>query len=279
MIHSTKIEQAVKTQIYRWLNSFEHFFTASRKANQLALLADNFIITTPKGSIVGKESYAFSLGDYKGMKIAHRIENMEVMPQSNGLISVDISLIYHGVHKNGSDNCLRFNYEIELSTLDNQLPLFKKINLTVGGAFESPKFQESYIKSRSLALLYYYLFLIEKLPDNATEFQEILTDDFQLTLSPTTTISTIDAFGNWLKRVAKNITITSHYPKNMEVTKLAHETYQLSVDFDWEGWTLKEEKMTATTRHTWVIKDKKNDRFAKIKSIEVEQVAPFVIVK
>lgn len=270
MIPSTKIEHAVKTQIYRWLNSFEHFFTASRKANQLALLADNFIITTPKGSIVGKENYAFSLADYKGMKIAHRIENIDVSPQSDGLISVDISLIYHGIHRNGSDNCLRFKYETELSTSPFQLPLFKKINLTVAGAFESPAFQESYIKSRSLALLYYYLFLIEKVEENGEEFQEILTDDFQLNLSPTTTISTIDALSNWLKRVAKNIAITSHYPKNMAVTKLAHETYELTVDFDWEGWTVKEEKMTAKTRHTWVIKDKKNDRFAKIKSIDVD---------
>lgn len=270
MIHSTKIEHAVKTQIYRWLNSFEHFFTASRKTNQLALLTDNFIITTPKGSIVGKENYAFSLADYKGMKIAHRIENVEVTPQSNGVISVVFSLIYHGVHRTGSDNCLRFKYETALSAQPNQLPLFKKIDLTVGGAFESPKFQDSYIKSRSLALLYYYLFLIEKLPDNADEFHEILTDDFQLNLSPTTTLSTIDALENWLKRVAKNIVITSHYPKNMEVTKLTHETYQLTVDFDWEGWTVKEEKMRTKTQHTWVINDKKNDRFAKIQSIEVD---------
>lgn len=279
MIPSTKIEHAVKTQIYRWLNSFEHFFTASRKANQLALLVEDFMITTPKGSIVGKDNYAFSLADYKGMKIAHQIESIDVTPQSNGAISVIIHLIYHGVHKSGSDNCLRFKYETELTSVPNQLPLFKTMNLSVAGAFQSPHFQDSYIHSRSMALMHYYLFLIEKVVDNANEFQEILADNFQLYLSPTTTISTIEALENWLKRVAKNMTITSHYPKTMAVTKLAHETYELTVDFDWEGWTVKQKKMTAATRHTWVIKDKKNDRFAKIQSINVEQLAPFAIVK
>lgn len=270
MIPSTKINHAVKTQLYRWLNSFERFFTASRKANQLDLLVDNFMVTTPKGSIVGKENYAYSLADYKGMKISHKIENIDIAAQSNGLISVVVSLIYHGIHKSGSDNCLRFKYETELSAQPNQLPLFKNMNLSVAGAFQSPTFQDSYPKLRSLALMYYYLFLIEKVADNAADFQEILTDDFQLHLSPTTTISTIDGLGNWLKRVAKNIAISSHYPKNIEVKQLAHETYRLTVDFDWEGWTVKEKKMTAKTRHTWVIKDKKNDRFAKIQSVNVE---------
>lgn len=279
MIASTKLEHAVKTQIYRWLNSFEHFFTTSRKANQLALLVDNFMITTPKGSIVGKENYAFSLADYKGMKIAHQIESIDVTPQSNGLISVVLHLIYHGIHKSGSDNCLRFKYETELASAPDQLPLFKTMNLSVDGAFKSPDFQDSYMHTRSMALLHYYLFLIEKVVDNANEFQEILTDDFQLHLSPTTTISTIDGLGNWLKRVANNMAITSHYPKTMAVIKLAHETYELIVDFDWEGYTVMEEKMAAATRHTWVIKDKKNDTFAKIQSINVEQLAPFAIVK
>lgn len=272
MIASTKIEQATKTQLYRYLNGFERFFTASRKANQLALLANDITLTTPRGSISGTANYTHSLDSFKGMKIAHAVEDIAVKTLPNGLITATVSLIYHGVQKSGDSNSLRFIYETELYQQPNQLPLFKTIQLGVDGAFESATFKGSYIQSRSLALMYYYLFLMEKLPANADEFQEILTDDFTLNLSPTTILTTMDDLGNWLENVAKQLSITSHYPKNMAVKSLAHETYELSADFDWEGWMVGGQKMTATTRHIWVIKDRKNDRFAKIQSIEMEQL-------
>ncbi len=270
MIASTKIEQATKTQLYRYLNGFERFFTASRKANQLALLADDITLTTPRGSISGTANYIHSLSSFKGMKIAHAVEDITVKTLPSGLITATVSLIYHGVQKSGEGNSLRFIYETELYQQPNQLPLFKTIQLGVDGAFESTTFQDSYIKSRSLALLHYYLFLIEKIPTNADDFQEILTDDFTLNFSPTTTLTTIDQLGNWLAKVAIQLSISSHYPTQVEVQSLAHETYKLTVDFDWEGWTVDGQKLTAATRHTWVIKDRKNDRFAKIQSIVVE---------
>jgi len=272
MIAPTKIDQATKAQLYRYFNGFERFFTASRKVNQLELLADDITLTTPRGSISGKPNYTHSLGNFKGMKISHSIENISINTHPNGLISATVRLIYHGVQKDGSANSLRFIYETELYQRPNQLPLFKTIQLGVDGAFESATFQDSYIKSRCLALMHYYLFLIEKVQDNAAEFQEILTDDFQLNLAPTTILTTMEALGNWLKGMAKNIAIYSHYPKNVAVKSLAHETYELRVDFDWEGWTVEAQKMAAKTRHIWVIKDRKNDRFAKIQSIEVEQL-------
>lgn len=274
MIAPTKIDHAAKAQLYRYFNGFERFFTASRKANQLELLADDITLTTPRGSISGIANYIHSLGSFKGMKISHSIEDISIKTHPNGLITATVSLIYHGVQKDGSGNSLRFIYETELYQRPNQLPLFKTIQLGIDGAFESATFQDSYIKSRSLALMYYYLFLIEKVQDNGEEFQEILTDDFTLNLSPTTILKTNEDIGNWLKEVKKQLTISSHYPKHVEVKSLTHETYELTVDFDWQGWTIEEREMTTKTRHTWVIKDKKNDRFAKIQSIEAEQLAP-----
>ncbi len=279
MIAPTKIEHAVKAQLYRWYNGYERYLTASRIVNQVALLAEDIVITTPRGKIAGKANYSWGLKDYKGMKIAHQIENIEIVTKINGSISVTVSLIYHGIQRNGTDTCMRFTYENELAQIPNQLPVFKRIQLSVADVLESPTFKDTYPKFRSLALMHYYLFLIEKLQENATEFQEILADDFQLNLSPTTVITTIAQLGTWLKGVAQKIAITSHYPKNIAVTALALNKYELKVDFDWEGWTITKQKMTAKTRHTWVIIDKKNERFAKIQSIEVEQLVPFTIKK
>ena len=275
MIAPTKLEHATKAQLYRWFNGYERYFTASRINNQLALLAADIVVTTPRESISGTSNYAQGLKEYRGMKIAHTIEDIKITTKINGRIEAEITLIYHGVQRDGTDNCLRFIYKNELAQIPNKLPVFKNIQLEVDGAFQSPPFTDSYPKLRSLALMHYYLFLIERLKENAVDFQEILMDEFQLKFSPTTIISSIEDLNTWLKKVSKKVAITSHYPKNVVVKTLALDKYELSVDFDWEGWTTTNQKMTAQTRHTWVIIDKKNDRFAKIQSIEVEQLVSF----
>lgn len=277
MIATTKMEHAIKTQLYRWYNGYERYFTASRIANQVALLAEDIVVTTPRGKIAGKANYSWGLKEYKGMKIAHTIEDIAITTKTNGLISVAVSLIYHGIQRDGTDNCMRFTYKNELTPIPNQLPLFKSVQLSVVDVLGSPIFKDTYPRLRSLAVMHYYLFLLEQLSDNATDFQEIVTDDFQLNLSPTTVISSITDLGNWLKGVAKKITITSHYPKNIAIEALSLNKYELKVDFDWEGWTKNNQKMTARTRHTWIIIDKKNERFAKIQSIEVERLVPFAV--
>lgn len=275
MIASTKLEHATKAQLYRWFNGYERYFTASRITNQLALLAADIVVVTPRESISGKTNYAKNLKEYKGMKIAHTIENLKITSKINGRIEVEVQLIYHGVQRDGTDNCLRFIYKNELVQIPNQLPVFKNIQLEVDGAFQSPPFTDAYPKLRALALMHYYLFLIEQLADNAADFQEILMDEFQLKLSAVTTITSLEHLSTWLNEVRQKVAITSHYPKNITVKTLALNQYELTVDFDWEGWTTTNQKMTAQTRHTWVIIDKKNDRFAKIQSIDVAQLVSF----
>ena len=275
MIASTKLEHATKVQLYRWFNGYERYFTASRITNQLALLAADIVVTTPRESISGKTNYAKSLKEYKGMKIAHTIEDLKITPKINGRIEVEVQLIYHGVQRDGTDNCLRFIYKNELVQIPNQLPVFKNIQLEVDGAFQSPPFTDAYPKLRALALMHYYLFLIEQLADNAADFQEILMDEFQLKLSAVTTITSLEYLSTWLHEVRQKVAITSHSPKNIAVKTLALDQYELTVDFDWEGWTTTNQKMAAQTRHTWVIIDKKNDRFAKIQSIDVTQLVSF----
>lgn len=279
MIASTKINHAIKTQVYRWYNGYERYFTASRIKNQLELLAEDIQITTPRGKLSGKANYSTSLGDYKGMKIAHQVEEIELLPKPNGRLELSVNIIYHGIQKDGTDTCLRFSYKNELVSIPNQLPIFKSIHLSVAGAFESPLFVDTYPRLRSLALMHYYLYLIEQLKNNAADFEEILTNDFQLNLSKETSLISIEDLGNWLRNAAKKITITSHYPKNIKVKTLSRDTYELKVDFDWEGMTKANQKMIGETRHTWVIVDKKNDRFAKIKTIDVETINPFSMVE
>lgn len=275
MIISTRNSHAIKTQLYRWYNGYEKYFTASRIANQLELISEDIVMVTPRGTTIGKTSYMASLAEFKGIKISHKIEAINIESKENGISLATVNIIYHGIQKDGTDTCLKFIYENELYQTQGQLPVLKKIKLSVDGALKSPIFHESYPTLRSLALMHYYLFLLEQLNHNSNKIQEILADNFQLNLSEKIIINSIDALDNWLKSMPQQITSISHYPKNTIVNILAIDKYELNVDFDWEGWTKTGQKITAKTHHNWTIIDKKNAPFAKIQSINVIPLAPF----
>jgi len=268
MIFTTRNTHAVKTQLYRWYNGYERPFTKARIANQLDLLTEDIHFITPNVTLRGKTEYTNALAAYKGMRISHQIEEAIITEGKNNQLGLFANILYHGIQSDGTDNYLHLVYDNQLILQDDDLPLFKRIQLDLAGGFESPDFEDSYPTTRSLALMHYYLYNIEKLSINATPFAEILTDDFQLNLSPETVITSLDSLSAWLQRAATEIAITSHHPKNVSVEQKAG-FFELKVDFDWEGWTKTNKKRKSTTRHIWKIVDDEKERFARIHQIEV----------
>jgi len=277
---ATKNIHAAKTQLYRWFNGYERPFTIRRIVNQVDILVTDIFIKLPNGEINGHKEYRRFLSNYRGMRISHELKNVEIVEQQQGQLALSVDLIYHGIQKNGEENCLIFHYENKLMQEEGHLPLFKELNLSVAGLVEKPlPFQDSYPTFRMMSLMHYWLFNMEHLDGNIVPFKEILTEDFVLNLSPTTKISSIEGLEKWLKTVPTQMEVTNHYPKNVAVKVLSENTFQLEVTFDWEGVTKNQEKMMATTRHTWVAKDELKLRFAKIQRMDVEYLAPFAVVK
>lgn len=276
MIASTKNIHAVKTQLYRWYNGYERPFTIARIRHQMELLADDVFIKTPSGEVKGKKTYPRIVGNYRGMKISHVMKGVVVKESTDGLLKLTADIIYHGIQSNGEDNCFTFHYEDVLVTTPNQLPIFKEIILQPIGMLESPPFQDSYPTFRMMALMHYWLFNIEQLTINTEAFKELLEEDFQLNF-PSGSITTLDQFATWLAKAAHQLDLTSHYPRDISVELLDKNTFQLTVTFDWEGFTKSQQKMTGITRHIWVATDHLKERFAKIKSMDVEVLAPFSI--
>ena len=274
MIATTKNIHAAKAQLYRWYNGYERPFTKARIANQLDLLAEDIHFITPNQILQGKVNYAKALDAYQGMRIAHKIEEIAITEGEEGVVNISATILYHGIQSNGTDNYLRLTYDTLLQSQEEDLPLFKHIKLDLAGGMESPEFEDSYATTRSLAVLHYYLYNVERLTTDVQPFKEILTKDFQLNLSPQTKITTIDGLAQWLKGAATQVSITSHHPKNISVVEKG-DYFELKVAFDWEGWTRTNKKMVASTHHVWQIVDQPNERFARIRQIDVETLVPF----
>jgi len=277
MITSTKNIHAAKTQLYRWYNGYERPFTIARIRHQMELLANDVFIKTPNGELKGKKSYPSLVGKYRGMKISHVMKHITVDEATNGQLYLTADVVYHGIQSNGQDNCFTFHYEHILIPRVGQLPVFKEILLQPTGMLETPTFQDSYPTFRMMALMHYWLYNVERLTATIDPFKEILVTDFQLNF-PSEQITTLDQFAIWLTKAANQLEITSHYPRDVSVESIAENVFQLRVTFDWEGVTKTEQKMTGITRHVWVATNHLKERFAKIKSMDVEVLSPFSII-
>ncbi len=72
---------------------------------------------------------------------------------------------------------------------------------------------------------------------------------------------------------------TTHSHKNLIIKDNGDDTYSVTVDFDWKGITINNEKMTAETHHEWLLTNDKNERFARMRTMKVTAIKPFQIVE
>jgi hypothetical protein len=49
----------------------------------------------------------------------------------------------------------------------------------------------------------------------------------------------------------------------------------VNVEFEWYGVTRDEKNVKSITRHRWMVADNEEERFARIKKMEIVQLVPF----
>jgi hypothetical protein len=88
-----------------------------------------------------------------------------------------------------------------------------------------------------------------------------------------------DGFSEWAASVPKQIKESGHYPKNFSAKENADGNINVIVDFDWEGISVDDKPMIAETHHEWVLENNPDERFAKMKRMDVVQTKPFQLVE
>jgi len=271
--------QASLTQLHRWYQYYEHP-QASIK-NQLDILSDDVIVSSSLGTARGHAQYAKAVQAIPNhWKNAHFVKQSSIHVTSNSNVKMQATITYlnHGRSASNDISQASIDYDMHLQPNASLLPKFTNINITPTQGKNLDTFVDAYAENRLKSLMYYWLAIVEH-PDRQSEpAHEILDSNFSLNFS-SGTISDLDALREWFAGPASSVVFTSHTPENFSYQKLSENNYVLSVDFDWNGTLPNTKSMTARTKHTWQVVDNPLNRFAKIKSMDVEILKPFTVAE
>jgi hypothetical protein len=270
--------QLALTQFHRWYQVYEIPFSKASIQNQLDILADEVEISSPAGTTKGKAGLEDRLKMYEGWQNAHHVQHTEIKQIDKDTLNLEADILYQNIRPDNG----RYSYTIHYSTLlllrDNELPVFTKLSLQPTGNIENPQFVSAYAENRAKSFMHYWLYLMETIEHNASKFEELLSEKFELHLSTVSMIDTLDKFTEWAASVPKQVKASGHHPKNLSIEENTDGTINVSVNFDWQGISIDDKPMIAETHHEWILEDNSDGRFARMKKMVVTQVTPFQIV-
>ncbi|MBM7702266.1 hypothetical protein [Metabacillus iocasae] len=275
----TQQQHMALTQYYRWYQVYEVPFTNARIQHQLDILAEDVEISSPAGTMKGKAGLEERLAMYEGWQNAHHVERALIQPVNDEELSLEAEILYQNIRPDESRHSYRIRYSTLLKLREQELPLFTKVNLEPIDPVEPPEFTCAYADNRAKSFMHYWLYLMETAAVNGEKFKELLAESFELNLSTGGKIDTIEGFEEWLSTVSSRVKASAHYPKNLSVTEKEDQTIHVSVDFDWEGLSVNDEPMIAQTHHEWILENDADERFARMKTMNVTQITPFQLVE
>lgn len=256
-------------QYYRWYQVYEVPFTKARIANQKALLSDDVEITSQMGTSKGKADLQQRLELFSGWQNAHHVQNTEVKLLPEGKLSLEADIVYQNIRPDLSKHSYCLHYATVLVSRDKDLPLFEKLDLQATAQIAEFHFEPAYPKNRSKSFMHYWLYLIETAGGDSARFHELLAPDFSLQLSDGRHIDTLEQFDAWIKAIPKQISASSHAYKNFKVVDHGNQSFGVTLDLDWQGIDLEGKQVHATNHHEWLLENDMDQRFAKLKSMQV----------
>ncbi|MDI9320577.1 MAG: hypothetical protein QM530_08910 [Phycisphaerales bacterium] len=271
-----QITHSVLAQYHRWYQVYEVPFTNNTIANQKGILSDEVEITSQNGTTKGKEGLEDRLSVFTNWQNAHHVQKTEVKLLGNGDIALEADILYQNIRPDNSKYSYTIHYSAILEERENDLPIFKMLNLQPTGIIEDFKFEEAYTENRAKSFMHYWLYLMEC--PNVDRFKELLDKKFILHLSTGETISDFENFKSWIQSTQSKLKTSTHQYKNLEIRNNTDNTIKVNVDFEWKGITVEHKKMIAETHHEWIISNDTENRFAKMKQMNVTALKPFQII-
>ncbi len=271
-------KHAVLAQLHRWYLFYEE--SAYGVANQLDILDKDIFVKSSLGEAKGHAAYQEGVKNIpQSWKNAHHIKSTEISfdDVDNVNMTVEITYLNVGALPDGALRSAELSYATKLVPTESVLPKFTEIVISPSEAGTAEKFVSAYSHNRARSLVHYWLALIEDPARDPEPAKEILAEDFSLNFS-SGAITEFDAFKQWLAGPASQVVASTHQISNFSVIEQGNNHYQVKMDFDWNGILPNQTEMTAKTRHTWMVTDDARERFARIKSMDVEILEPFTPV-
>ena len=267
-------KHAAMAQFHRWYQLYEN--NAVPIENSLDILAAEVTVKSGLGEGKGHDVYKQRIAQLpKAWKNAHFPRNIQVTPKADGSteLTAEVTYFNEGM-KPGVVGSAELTYTTVLKGSETVLPRFSSIEIKQNSEGTTPNFKDAYPDNRVRSLLHYWLALIEDPARRLEPFKEILAEGYALNFS-SGKISDAAAFEKWFRGSASSVTASTHVVQNLKVEALNASEFKMSAELDWEGILPTNAEMTARTRHVWLVVDNPKERFARIKTMDVEALRPF----
>ncbi|QBF32646.1 hypothetical protein [Thalassococcus sp. S3] len=266
---------AAMTQLHRWYLLYEE--PRYGIENQLDILTEDVRITSGLGEAKGHAQYAERLQQIPTeWQNAHDVKSTDLQIAEDGTISLTANVTYlnKGALPDNSVRTADLTYTTRLVPSESALPKFSEIEIGQNSDGVAEKFIPEYGTNRMLSLVHYWLALIEDPARNPEPVREILAEDFSLNFS-SGAITDFDGFKAWLAGPASAVKASTHEIGAFAQESTGENTYEVTMTFDWNGIAQDDTHLLAKTRHVWLVEDDPTERFARIKTVDVEMLEPF----
>lgn len=130
-------------------------------------------------------------------------------------------------------------------------------------------------ENRVRAFLHHWLSLLEQPAPDAEPLRELIADDLEMTLSDGRVLHTFDEAASWYAGARDLVDISIHRIVDLVVTPGSGVgSYDLAMDFAWQGIAKTGQPMTARTRHRCTLTDT-GERFLRLSRFAVTALEPF----
>ncbi|WP_298260799.1 hypothetical protein [uncultured Litoreibacter sp.] len=268
-------EHAVMAQFHRWYQLYER--PAGGIDNALDILTSDVVISSGLGTANGHDEYASRVAQLPDTwRNAHFLKSAQITHGDDGAMNLSAQVTYQneGLLPDGAVREAELTYTVSLAQGEGLLPLLSNVKIEQNSESQADVFEDAYAENRMRSLVHYWLALIEDPARNAAPVQEILAEEFSLNFS-SGAITDFAGFEAWLAGPGSQVSASTHILSNFSAQDLGDDQYSLSVDFDWAGITPDGVELVAKTRHNWTATNDVTERFARIKTVDVEVLEPF----
>ena len=274
-IKNSYLEHAAKAQFYRWYQYYER--SEGGLDNAIDILSSDVFIKSTLGEATGTEAYRARVAQLPTTwKNAHFVKNIATNVETDGSVSLNAQITYlnEGANEDGSVRAADLNYTTKLAPSDALLPKFSSIEIALDKPSDITEYSDAYAMNRALSVVHYWLAIIEDPARNPEPAKEILADGFSLNFS-SGAITDFQGLEAWLTGPAASVSASSHSLKNFSAKSTNDQEITLTVGFDWQGILPDGTRLEAETLHNWTLTNDVTERFARIKSVDVEIIKPF----
>lgn len=268
-------EHAALAQFYRWYQVYER--PAGGLDNALDILTTDATVVSGLGTANGHAEYKARVSQLPDTwKNAHHVRSTDIRHSEDGSIMLTADVVYQnqGILPDGALRGAELTYTVSLVPGDTVLPLLSRVEIAQDSEIQVENFEDAYAKNRMLSLVHYWLALIEDPSRNPEPVKEILANGFSLNFS-SGTITEFAGLEAWLAGPGSQVAASTHVLSNFSTVVNGDGTFGMSVDFDWAGVMPDGTELIAKTRHQWTATNDVTERFARIKTMDVEVLEPF----